>query len=368
MATATAPSPEATVTVVGNEPLLERLHRDVCNGSLSHAYILEGRPGSGRHTIARHLCATIACHNRPNRSFHDADDDQIGMFADEPAPVRLIPEGAPLPCGECPACRKVLEGTCPDIRIIGREGKATIGVDAVRFFRGDVLTPPNELDTKIYIIEDADAMTVQAQNALLLTLEEPPPYVLFLLLCSGTEALLETIRSRAPTLRTSPIADKDIRTYLKDHNRRVSDEDMAAILLRADGCIGQALTLTDARAIKPILKMRELTDEFIGICANRRADQMTVLLTKFGNKRDAITDTIGMMDLAIRDLILVRHGEGVMLKYYTNPEIALDIAYRFTTRTLLRIHNALSRAAESIRQNANVRLALMQMAVEIGIL
>ena len=359
---------DTSIDVVGNEALLERLHRDVRSGSLSHAYILEGREGSGRHTLARHLCAAIACHNRPNRSAIEVDEDQIGMFADEPVPARVIPEDAPLPCGECPACRKVIEGNCPDIRIIGRDGKATIGVDAVRFLRGDVLTPPNELDTKIYIIEDADTMTVQAQNALLLTLEEPPPYVLFLLLCDGTEALLETIRSRAPTLRTSPVPDEDIRAYLKCQNRRVSDEDMAAILLRADGCIGQALTLTDARAIKPILKMRELTDEFIDVCSTRRADQMTVLLAKFGNKRDVIMETIHMMDLAIRDLILVRHSENITLKYYTDPEAALDIACRFTTRTLIRIHNALSRTAGSIEQNANVRLALMQLAVDIGIL
>ena len=365
---ATVSPNDASVTVIGNDALLERLHRDVRSGSLSHAYILEGRLGSGRHTLARHLCAAIACHNRPNRSPIEADEDQIGMFADEPIPTRMISDDAPLPCGTCPACRKVIEGNCPDIRIIGRDGKATIGVDAVRFLRGDVLTPPNELDAKIYIIEDADAMTVQAQNALLLTLEEPPSYVLFLLLCDGTEALLETIRSRAPTLRTSPIPDEDIRDYLKKQNRRVSDEDMAAILLRADGCIGQALTLTDARAIKPILKMRELTDEFVDACATRRADRMTVLLTKFGNKRDVILDTVAMMDLAIRDLILIRHGEGVMLKYYTDAEAALDIACRFTTRTLLRIHNALSRAADSIEQNANVRLALIQMAVDVGIL
>ena len=243
-----------------------------------------------------------------------------------------------------------------------------MGVDVVRALRADVPVLPNDLEHKIYVIEDAHTMTTQAQNALLLTLEEPPSYVLFLLLCDGTEALLETIRSRAPTLRTSPIPDEDIRNCLKNRNRRVSDEDMAAILLRADGCIGQALTLTDARTIKPILKMRELTDEFIGVCASRRADQMTVLLTKFGNKRDAVTDTLGMMDLAIRDLILIRHGEGVMLKYYTDPESALDIACRFTTRMLLRIHTALSRTAESLEQNANLRLALVQLAVDIGIL
>ena len=368
MAIGSASPADAAIAVVGNEVLLKRLHRDVRSGTLSHAYILEGRQGSGRHTLARHLCAAIACYNHPNNSPLEADEDQIGMFADEPVPTSEIPEDAPLPCGECSACRKVIEEKCPDIHVIGRDGKATIGVDAVRFLRADVLTPPNELGTKIYIIEDAESMTVQAQNALLLTLEEPPPYVLFLLLCDGTDALLETIRSRAPILRTSPIPDEDIRAYLKSQGRRVSDEDMAAILLRADGCIGQALTLTDARAIKPILKMRELTDEFIEVCATRRADQMTVLLTKFGNKRDVIMDTIAMMDLAIRDLILIRHGESVKLKYYSDAEAALDTACRFTAKNLIRIHNALSRAAESTDQNANVRLVLMQMAVDIGIL
>lgn len=359
---------EQSCTVIGNRDLMARLERDVRGGMLSHAYILDGRPGSGRHTIARHICASIACENRPGQAVSRRDDeDQMGFFDDvAPLPPRRIPADASLPCLTCPACRKVLEDTCPDVHLIGREGKASIGVEAVRFLRRDVLIPPNDLDTKIYIIEDAETMTVQAQNALLLTLEEPPPYVLFFLLCNGADALLETIRSRAPVLHTQPIPDEDVRDYLRSRRCTLSEDDLNAVLLRADGCIGQALTLTDARAIKPILKMRETCDAFMQVCATRRSEGLPGVLTRFGNKRDGVMELVALITLATRDLILLRHSEEVRLKYYTDRTAAEELAWRFTTRSLLNLYQALGRAADSLEGNGNIRLTLMKLAVELG--
>ena len=359
-----------TAAVIGNHALMERLDRDIRAGQLSHAYVLDGPLGSGRHTIALHICAAIACRNRPGQILSAAEDsDQMGFFDLDPvippAPPEIPPD-APLPCRDCPACRKVLEGTCPDIRTIGREGKASIGVDAIRFLKQDVLIPPNDLDTKIYVIEDAHTMTVQAQNALLLTLEEPPPYVLFLLLCDGADALLETIRSRAPVLKTTPVPDEEIRAFLKSARCTLSESDLAAVLLRADGCIGRALTLADARAVKPILKLRALCDEFMTVCAARRYDRLPATLTGFGSKRDGAAEVIALATLAVRDLLLLRHGEAVKLKYYADRETADDLAARFTTRALLRIYHALGRAADSLESNGNVRLTLMQLAVDIN--
>ena len=354
--------------VVGNPELLERLDRDIRGGRLSHAYILDGKKGSGRHTVARRIMAAIACENRPGQATTRRDEDQMGFFDlldDTPPPPREISPDASLPCWECPACVKVLEDKCPDIHIIGRDGKASIGVDAIRFLRSDVLIPPNDLDTKIYIVEDAETMTVQAQNALLLTLEEPPPYVLFLLLCDGADSLLETIRSRAPVLRTQPIPDDTIRAYLREHRCTLSDEDLEAVLLRADGCIGQALTLADARAVKPVMKLRALCDELMEACASHRYDRLPAVLSGFGNKRDSVAEVLSLVRLAVRDLILLRHGEGVRLKYYTDRETAESLAGRFTTRFLLRLMKALDNASESLEGNGNIRLTLMQLAVEI---
>ena len=360
---------QITTAVIGNHALMERLDRDIRASQLSHAYILDGRLGSGRHTVARHICAAIACHNRPGQILSPAEDaDQMGFFdLDEPPAPREIPEGAPLPCWDCPACRKVLESKCPDIHTIGRDGKASIGVEAIRFLRQDVLIPPNDLDTKIYIIEDAHTMTVQAQNALLLTLEEPPPYVLFLLLCDEADALLETIRSRAPVLRTQPIPDEDIRAFLKARRCSLSEADMDAVILRADGCIGQALSLADSRSVKSVMKLRALCDDLVGAYAARRYDQLPAVLTGFGSKRDGVADIMALATLAVRDLVLLRHGDSdsVKLKYYTDRSAAEELASRFTTRALLRLYHALERASDSLEANGNVRLTLMQLAVDI---
>ena len=359
--------------IVGNRDLLARLGRDIRAGVLSHAYIIDGREGSGRHTLARHICMSLACHNRPGRAIAEpvSDPDQMGFFDLEPvappAPREVSPD-APLPCHECPSCRKVLEEKCPDIHLIGREGKATIGAAAIRFLRSDVLIPPNDLDTKIYIIEDAETMTVQAQNALLLTLEEPPPYVLFLLLCDGADNLLETIRSRAPVLRTQPIPDEDIRAYMKAHRCTLSDEDLSAVILQADGCIGQALTLSDGRAVKPILKLRTDCEDFMSAAADKRADSMITVLYRYVPKktdasaRTRATSLLSLVSLAVRDLLLLRHGDGVRLKYYTDREAAEAIASRFTTRYLLSLTEALSAAREALESNANLTLTLMQLA------
>ena len=122
--------------LIGSDELRARLAGDVLEGTLSHAYILEGARGSGKRTLSQAIAAALACERRDARA---------------------------LPCTECPACRKVLEGKSPDvIRVARQKDKASIGVDDVRYLRSDVLIPPNDLENKIYIIEQADLMTEQA--------------------------------------------------------------------------------------------------------------------------------------------------------------------------------------------------------------
>ena len=145
--------------MIGNDALRVRLADDLRRGRLSHAYILEGPVGSGKHTLARQIAAALSCERKQDVT-------------------------SPLPCRSCPACRKILSGNSPDLITVKREeDKTTFGVEVIRELRQDVPVAPNDTDYKVYLIEDAHLMTQQAQNAFLLTLEEPPPYVLFLLLC-----------------------------------------------------------------------------------------------------------------------------------------------------------------------------------------
>ncbi|MBR3423385.1 MAG: DNA polymerase III subunit delta, partial [Clostridia bacterium] len=130
----------------GNERLKAALGESIANGTASHAYIIDGPKGTGKHTVATLAAAALSCENRSDVRF-------------------------PLPCGVCPVCVRILKGISADVITVSKEDKASIGVGRIRSIREDLYVTPNDSDKKIYIIEDADLMTPQAQNALLIFLE-----------------------------------------------------------------------------------------------------------------------------------------------------------------------------------------------------
>ena len=337
--------------VIGNPSLRERLGADVLDGKLSHAYLIEGARGSGKHMLALRIAAALACENR--------DDAQ-----------------KPLPCLHCPACRKILSGNSPDVIYVNREDRATLGVEAIRDLRLDVYVAPNDLSVKVYVIEDAHLMTSQAQNAFLLTLEEPPSYVLFLLLCESTAPLLETVRSRAQTLRTEPIEPERI----AEHLVRISQDaaalaqadptEFSELITSADGSIGRALTLLDAQARKPLIQRRRTAREFVALCAARKSSTATVkfITPLMQLKRDELTEQMNAILLCLRDLLLCKQTEDAPLCFFGIREEALDLAYAFTTPTLLNLCDHVCDVIEQLRANANVRLAVISFAAGIGLL
>lgn len=160
----------------GNQRVKEQLSRQEQGRGLSHAYILGGPAGSGRHTLARLMAAAMLCASQSER-----------------------------PCGQCGPCLKVMKGIHPDVSVVtGPEEGKPIAVDQVRALRADAYIRPNEGDRKIYILEGADQMNASAQNAMLKLLEEGPPYAVFLLLAENTGGLLQTVHSRCEELALLP--------------------------------------------------------------------------------------------------------------------------------------------------------------------
>ncbi len=336
--------------MVGNGSLRRRLTEDILEKRLSHAYILEGARGSGKHMLALRIAAALACENRTD-------------------------EHTALPCRTCPCCRKILSGNSPDVIYLDRGDKATLGVEVIRNLKQDVYIAPNDISAKIYIIEDAHLMTVQAQNALLLTLEEPPAYVLFLLLCESTEPLLETVKSRAPILRTEPIPAKE----LGEHLCRVSTEaaklsreapqELAELLTAADGSIGRALELLDPKRRKPILARRESAREFVRLCAARRnGAAATRYLASLGQKREEVTEQLTATLFCLRDLLLCKQSESAPLCFFAEREEACRLSYEFTTPELLLLCDCVTDTVDKLRKNANIRLTLTTLAVRCGLL
>lgn len=335
--------------IVGNRVLCQRIGNDILTKKLSHAYILEGAKGSGKHTLALQLAAALACEKQ-----------------EEP--------NLPLPCGSCPSCHKILGRNSTDVIWINREDKATLGVEAIRDLKRDIYIPPNDTSAKIYIIEDAHLMTTQAQNALLLTLEEPPSYVLFLLLAETSATLLETIKSRAPTLRTEPLPIGLIDPFLTKNAeaallKRTAPEEYAEILSACRGSIGLALELLDPKARKPILTQRANAREFVHLCTERKNSFAALKFLKgLGQKREEIIAQFQDILYCLRDLLLLKQSEAVPLCFFTNREEATSMAYEFTTPELLALCDQISEAVSALQKNANVRLTLTALAVGTGLL
>ncbi len=341
----------------GNDALRERIGNDILARRLSHAYIIEGRYGMGKHTLAMQIAAAQSCL---------AKDD----------------EGAPLPCGKCKNCQKILEGKSPDVILVSREkGKVQLTVDVVRPIRTDVLTPPNDLDTKVYIIEDAHTMNVQAQNALLLTLEEPPEYVLFLLLCEDAGNMLETVRSRAPIHRLQPLPKDAVARYIGQHGPAgaISDDAQEQVLMAAEGSIGRALDLLSPKQSAPIIAAREAV---MGLLDGMQAKDARSLhaLVPFGVKtqdrqqnvkREEVALRLQTLMRALRDLIALKRCDPATLTlcFFTDRDAAYEYAMRFSTKELLCLLGKVETAYESIAiHNANVRIAILDMAIAGGII
>lgn len=336
--------------VVANERLRARLGDELSIGKLSHAYILLGERGSGKHTLALHIAAALACERQSDAS-------------------------SPLPCKTCPACRKILEGNSPDVIYINRADKATLGVDPIRELRQDVYIPPNDLSVKVYIIEEAHLMTPQAQNAFLLTLEEPPAYVLFLLLCENASLLLETVKSRAPILRMEPVPNDQILQCLREkvpEARQMWESDRAAleeIAVAADGSIGRALELLDPKLYAPLRERREIAHSFVNLCASPRSTAATMrLVNGLGQKREELIEQCNIILLCLRDLLLCKQTDNAPLCFFADREEATALAYAFTTPALLSLCDSIGEAIERLRANANVRLTVMAMAQDCNLL
>lgn len=332
--------------IVANTELRKRLYADIKSGTLSHAYIIEGKLGSGRHTLAKHIIAALACNNEKHQ----------------------------LPCGECKECRHIFDEKCPDVITIGKDDKASLGIKPIRILKSTISAVPNDLDFKAYIIEDADTMTIQAQNAFLLTLEQPPSSTFFFILCENARSLLETIRSRAPILRTEPIPYEDIGKFICSDSVKKSIKDSAialknnsryefdSVLMTADGSIGRAISLLSSKTRQPIIARRAFAIKFIQ-CINpgRRSDEIFVLLPTFPQKRDDLALQLEYIKLALRDLILLKKCESAPLCFFSDISEALDLCARFPERRLFNIYEAVDEAQISIQKNSNIRLTITSL-------
>lgn len=314
--------------LIGNEKLKATAGADILHGTPSHAYIIEGPDGSGKHTAARLIASALLCKRESAER---------------------------LPCGACLSCRKVKEGISPDVITVGKGTAATVKVDAIRELKASLDFAPVEEERKIYIIEDADKMTVQAQNSLLLSLEEPPEFVNFVLLCSDSSLLLETVRSRAPVIKTELFSPAKIVGYLSGTEEYASFVTSGAADRAASssgGSIGKAISLlTDADS--PEYKEASLIKQIMPTLVNGPLSERVSLLKVIPSKRDEMLSFLRTLEIALRDVLATKFGGSQML-FYTTPEEPAAIAAKTSVKRLEALSDSVSDTAAKVASNVNI--------------
>ena len=262
--------------------------------------------------------------------------------------------------------------------MIGREkDKAFIVVDTIRALREDVPMLPNDLEHKMYIIEEADKMNDQAQNALLLTLEEPPSFVRFVLLCENSDRLLETIRSRAPVLHTEGIPNDRLDEYICKHDRRAaqmkmtSKRDYEALIVSSKHGIGTALSYLEDGALAPVLERRRLICELLSAAQSGTARNTLPLLFSLSPKkggREKLSENLLCLAEATHDLVLLKRSDNPPLSFFFDRSEAAGLADGFSLSFLYELECAVLTAIDSNSKNANVRVTLMKLASDGGLI
>lgn len=334
--------------VVGNQKIRQKLCSDIFADKLPHAMILEGAFGTGKHTIAMNVAAALACSNKKNGK---------------------------IPCYACPQCKKIFDGNSPDIITFGCEGKTTFSVDSVRHIKDDIRTVPNDLDFKLYIIEDTDKMTSQAQNAFLLTLEEPPSFVRFILLCENAELLLETIRSRAPVLRTEPIENSSLDEFLCRTDRRAAQMKLSSpreyeeLIIASKNGIGTALNYLEPKNFAPVKDIRTLATDFCNVAtSSQNAKNILLLLNRFSQKREVLLKQLVSLSEAITDLLLLKKSDDPVLAFFADKNYAIELCDRVSMSFLFTLNNSVLEGIDKIQKNANVRLTLLKIVLDANIM
>ena len=320
--------------IVGQEQIKQQLQGAIENGKVSNAYIISGEIRSGKEFIAKIFAKTLVCE-----------------------------KGETEPCNECHSCAQADTFNHPDIIYLQHEKPGTIGVDDVRLGVNDtVVIKPYSSRYKVYIIEEAEKMTPQAQNALLKTIEEPPEYAVFIMLCNSLEQILPTILSRCIVLKMKPVLDDEMRKYLMQV-LKVPDYRAEICIAFARGNVGRAKALAQSEDFDKIRK------EALSLLKNIYDMDVTDVLDALKRIKEYgfdVNDYLDIMSVWYRDVLLFKATHDMNhLIFRDEIQHIRKVASRTDYEGIEKVTEALENAKKRIESNVSFELTMELLMLTI---
>ena len=305
----------------GNARVLSVLRRAAAPDGrfLRHAYLLYGAAGTGKKTLAAVLAAALVC------------------------------EGEGRPCGECPACKKAFGALGhPDIlRFRTPEGKTQFPVELVRKAREEAYVRPTEGDRKVIIFENAEEMNASAANALLKVLEEPPPYLTFIITCDNLSALPETVPSRCVPLELHELAPRRAEQWLLRAYPDAGPEKLDMAMLCGGGNLGRSIRyLEDEKAAAVFDSALQLLR---AMAEGREFDLLTVL-SRFEGDRAGLLELLPAADRMA--------GAAARAAFLPADRVPTALAARISPPRAEALHRLVTDIRERMRVNVSQSLLL----------
>lgn len=345
--------------IIDQDQMKEHMQNALKTGKVSHAYIISGENGSGKEYIARIFSKALLCGNRETR----------GEYIES--------------CNTCSSCTRAYSDSHPDIITIGHEKPGSIGVDDIREkLRDDVVIRPYESEYKIYLIPEGEKMTVAAQNALLKTLEEPPGYIVIIILTNNINAFLPTIISRCVVLPIKPVKDESIKKFLME-KCQVVDYKAAICASFARGNVGKALELSSNERF---INLKDSTVELVSKIENLEVYAMIKKVhelleppedetddqtakdkpaSKLKNS-DMLDDFFDILWFWFRDVLVYKSTQSDVHLIFTDKLSYIRSAInKYEYEDINKILKSMETARNRIRANVNTDLVLELMLLDI---
>lgn len=312
--------------ILGHEQIIAHLQNAIEEDKVSHAYIFNGPEASGKMMLAEAFAMALQCEGEGKR-----------------------------PCLECRSCRQAADHNQPDIIYVSHEKPNTIGVDDIRTqINNDIDIKPYSSRYKVYIVDEAQKMNQQAQNALLKTIEEPPAYAIILLLTTNADSFLQTILSRCITLNLKAVKEDKIKEYLMKHYQ-IPDYQADICAAFSQGNVGKAIQLASSEefgelkaSVLQLMKRLEDIDLY----------EMTGAVKQIAEYKLSVNDYFDLMMSWFRDVLYLKATndvDGLIFK-----DEVYDIKKQAAKRSYQGIETILEALEKAkIRLNANVNFDLV---------